>query len=49
MFGGLPPQQSREEIRAQEAEAAFTVQQAVATAALLYFCSLSLVKQHPDG
>ncbi|KAK4216792.1 mitochondrial outer membrane translocase complex, subunit Tom5 [Rhypophila decipiens] len=37
MFGGLPPQMSPEEIRAQEAEAAFTLQQAVATAALLYF------------
>ncbi|KAH6981022.1 mitochondrial outer membrane translocase complex, subunit Tom5 [Ilyonectria robusta] len=37
MFGGFaPPQQSQEEIRALEAEANFTVQQAVATVVLLY-------------
>lgn len=33
-----PPQQSQEEIRALEAEANFTVQQAVATVVLLYLC-----------
>lgn len=33
-----PPQASPEEIRAQEAEAAFTIQQALATAAALYLC-----------
>jgi hypothetical protein len=33
-----PPQQSKEEIRALEAEANFTVQQAITTAVLLYLC-----------
>ncbi|KAH7275691.1 mitochondrial import receptor subunit OR translocase-domain-containing protein [Fusarium solani] len=42
MFGGFaPPQQSQEEIRALEAEATFTIQQAVATAVLLYLCMTS--------
>ncbi|KAK3331244.1 mitochondrial outer membrane translocase complex, subunit Tom5 [Apodospora peruviana] len=37
MFGGFqPPQASPEEIRAAEAEATFTIQQALATAAALY-------------
>jgi hypothetical protein len=33
-----PPQQSQEEIRALEADAAFTVQGAITTAVLLYLC-----------
>ncbi|OIW31317.1 hypothetical protein CONLIGDRAFT_680028 [Coniochaeta ligniaria NRRL 30616] len=37
MFGGFaPPQLSEEEIRQAEAEANFTIQQAVATAVALY-------------
>ncbi|KAK4117416.1 hypothetical protein N656DRAFT_841089 [Canariomyces notabilis] len=37
MFGGFqPPQPSPEELRAAEAEATFTVQRAIATAAALY-------------
>ncbi|KAK0717363.1 mitochondrial outer membrane translocase complex, subunit Tom5 [Lasiosphaeria miniovina] len=37
MFGGFqPPQISPEELQAAEAEAAFTVQRAVAAAAALY-------------
>ncbi|KAK4097226.1 hypothetical protein N658DRAFT_510580 [Parathielavia hyrcaniae] len=36
MFGGLPPQASPEEIHAAEAEATFTLQRALATAAALY-------------
>ncbi|KAL2127177.1 hypothetical protein VTI74DRAFT_11206 [Chaetomium olivicolor] len=37
MFGGFqPPQPSPEELRAAEAEATFTIQRAVATAAVLY-------------
>ncbi|VTT60024.1 unnamed protein product [Fusarium fujikuroi] len=40
MFGGFaPPQQSQEEIRALEADAAFTVQGAITTAVLLYLCT----------
>ncbi|KAM0426200.1 hypothetical protein ACHAPT_008550 [Fusarium lateritium] len=43
MFGGFaPPQQSQEEIRALEAEATFTVQQAVATAVLLYLSPFAI-------
>lgn len=34
-----PPQQSKEEIRALEAESAFTVQAAITTAVLLYLCT----------
>lgn len=34
-----PPQQSQEEIRALEADAAFTVQGAITTAVLLYLCT----------
>ncbi|KAH7126274.1 mitochondrial import receptor subunit OR translocase-domain-containing protein [Dactylonectria estremocensis] len=46
MFGGFaPPQQSKEEIRALEAEADFTVQQAVVTAVLLYLCMPAHVPQ----
>lgn len=33
-----PPQPSPEELRAAEAEATFTIQRAVATAAALYLC-----------
>ncbi|KAK3904019.1 mitochondrial outer membrane translocase complex, subunit Tom5 [Staphylotrichum tortipilum] len=37
MFGGFqPPQATAEEIRAAEAEAAFTIQRVVAAAAVLY-------------
>ncbi|KAL2269301.1 hypothetical protein VTJ83DRAFT_1485 [Remersonia thermophila] len=37
MFGGFaPPQISQEELRAAEAEASFTIQRALATAAVLY-------------
>uniref|UniRef100_UPI003F77883D Mitochondrial import receptor subunit tom5 n=1 Tax=Chaetomium thermophilum (strain DSM 1495 / CBS 144.50 / IMI 039719) TaxID=759272 RepID=UPI003F77883D len=37
MFGGCqPPQPSPEELRAAEAEAASTIQRAIATAAVLY-------------
>ncbi|KAK3695860.1 mitochondrial outer membrane translocase complex, subunit Tom5 [Podospora appendiculata] len=37
MFAGMqPPQASEEELRAAEAEATFTIQQALATAAALY-------------
>jgi hypothetical protein len=36
MFGFAPPQLSEEEIRAAEAEASFTIQQALATAVALY-------------
>ncbi|XP_044721371.1 mitochondrial import receptor subunit or translocase [Hirsutella rhossiliensis] len=43
MFAGFaPPQQSPEEIRAMEAEAAFTVQQVAATAFMLYLCRSSV-------
>lgn len=35
-----PPQQSKEEIRAMEAEATFTIQQVAATAVMLYLCTL---------
>ncbi|QUC18015.1 uncharacterized protein UV8b_02256 [Ustilaginoidea virens] len=43
MFGGFaPPQQSREEIRAMEAEATFTVQQVVATAFMLYLSPFAI-------
>ncbi|RSM09393.1 hypothetical protein CDV31_007699 [Fusarium ambrosium] len=43
MFGGFaPPQQSQEEIRALEAEATFTIQQAVATAVLLYLSPFAI-------
>lgn len=38
-FTVAPPQQSEEEIRALEAEAAFTVQQVAATAFFLYLCT----------
>ncbi|EAQ90114.1 predicted protein [Chaetomium globosum CBS 148.51] len=39
MFGGFqPPQASPEELLAAEAEAAFTLQRALAAAAALYFC-----------
>ncbi|KAI6785372.1 uncharacterized protein J7T54_007014 [Emericellopsis cladophorae] len=51
MFGGFaPPQQSREEIQAMEAEAVFTVQQVAATAFLLYMCkqALNCVTLHPS-
>lgn len=37
------PQQSPEEIRALEAEANFTVQQAITTAVLLYLCKACLL------
>lgn len=37
MFGGFaPPQQSKEEIRALEADAHFTIQQALTTIVVLY-------------
>jgi len=43
MFGGFaPPQQSEEEIRALEAEAAFTVQQVAATAVFLYLSPFAI-------
>ncbi|KAH6855407.1 mitochondrial import receptor subunit OR translocase-domain-containing protein [Chaetomium sp. MPI-CAGE-AT-0009] len=39
MFGGFqPPQATAEELLAAEAEAAFTLQRALAAAAALYFC-----------
>ncbi|KAG9259009.1 mitochondrial import receptor, Tom5 subunit [Emericellopsis atlantica] len=37
-----PPQQSREEIQAMEAEAVFTVQQVAATAFLLYMSPFAI-------
>ncbi|KAK4451103.1 mitochondrial outer membrane translocase complex, subunit Tom5 [Podospora aff. communis PSN243] len=38
MFGGFqPPQLSKEELRAAEDEASFTIQAALASAAALYF------------
>ncbi|KLP02731.1 uncharacterized protein FFB20_03305 [Fusarium fujikuroi] len=43
MFGGFaPPQQSQEEIRALEADAAFTVQGAITTAVLLYLSPFAI-------
>ncbi|KAK0707215.1 mitochondrial import receptor subunit OR translocase-domain-containing protein [Apiosordaria backusii] len=42
MFG-LPPQISEAELRAAEAEATFTIQRVVATAAALYLCMPSTV------
>ncbi|KAH7261331.1 mitochondrial outer membrane translocase complex, subunit Tom5 [Fusarium redolens] len=43
MFGGFaPPQQSREEIRALEADAAFTVQGAITTVVLLYLSPFAI-------
>lgn len=43
MFGGFaPPQQSVEEIRALEAEATFSVQQAAATALMLYLSPFAI-------
>ncbi|KAM0197722.1 hypothetical protein ACHAPA_001638 [Fusarium lateritium] len=43
MFGGFaPPQQSPEEIRALEADAAFTVQGAVTTVVLLYLSPFAI-------
>lgn len=42
-----PPQQSQEEIRALEAEANFTVQQAVATVVLLYLCMPARCSVYP--
>lgn len=43
MFGGFaPPQQSKEEIRALEAEANFTVQGAITTAVLLYLSPFAI-------
>ncbi|KAH7316660.1 mitochondrial outer membrane translocase complex, subunit Tom5 [Stachybotrys elegans] len=43
MFRGFePPQQSREMIRAMEAEATFTVQQVVATAFMLYLSPFAI-------
>ncbi|KAH6885355.1 mitochondrial import receptor subunit OR translocase-domain-containing protein [Thelonectria olida] len=48
MFGGFaPPQQSKEEIRALEAEANFTVQGAITTAVLLYLCMWNALARHP--
>ncbi|SPQ19862.1 6a2d938d-ab53-4515-afcf-9891d1b62c49 [Thermothielavioides terrestris] len=41
MFGGFqPPPLSKEELRAAEAEATFTIQRALATAAALYLSPL---------
>lgn len=37
-----PPQLSQEELRAAEAEATFTIQRALATAAALYLCEAAL-------
>lgn len=43
MFGGFaPPQQSDEEIRAMEAEAAFTIQQVLTTAFMLYLSPFAI-------
>ncbi|KAF4124413.1 Mitochondrial import receptor subunit or translocase [Geosmithia morbida] len=43
MFGGFaPPQQSPQEIRALEAEAAFTIQQVAATAFMLYLSPFAI-------
>ncbi|KAK0392885.1 hypothetical protein NLU13_2379 [Sarocladium strictum] len=43
MFGGFaPPQQSKEEIRAMEAEATFTVQQVAAAAVMLYLSPFAI-------
>ncbi|KAI5467868.1 mitochondrial outer membrane translocase complex, subunit Tom5 [Mariannaea sp. PMI_226] len=43
MFGGFaPPQQSREEIRALEAQASFTIQGALTTAVVLYLSPFAI-------